>query len=65
MAIYCSVCNIEVTDNGEAVECDECQVNEAYILERVQALGGISRSRYGVITTKSVHRLQICPILHN
>jgi len=24
MASYCSVCNIEVTDNGEALECDEC-----------------------------------------
>ena len=24
MASYCSVCNIEVTDDGEALECDEC-----------------------------------------
>ena len=38
------MCNIEVTDNGEAVECDECQVNEAYRLRRVQALGDTSRS---------------------
>jgi len=26
MASYCSVCNIEVTDDGEALECDECYV---------------------------------------
>jgi len=24
MASYCSVCNIEVTDYGEALECEEC-----------------------------------------
>jgi len=30
-----------------------------------RALAGISRSRYIVIATKSVHRLQICPIVHN
>jgi len=24
MASYCSVCNVEVTDDGEALECDEC-----------------------------------------
>jgi len=24
MASYSSVCNIKVTDNGEALECDEC-----------------------------------------
>jgi len=23
MASYCSVCNVEVTDDGEALECDE------------------------------------------
>jgi len=44
MARYCSLCNIEVTDNGEAVECDEYHVNQAYRLEQVQALGDISRS---------------------
>ena len=27
MASYCSVCNIEVTDDGETLECDECLVN--------------------------------------
>jgi len=26
MASYCSVYNIEVTDDGEALECDECYV---------------------------------------
>jgi len=29
------------------------------------ALAGISRSRYDVIATKPVHRLQIRPIVHN
>jgi len=24
MASYCSVCNVEVPDDGEALECDEC-----------------------------------------
>jgi len=24
MASHCSVCNLEVTDDGKAVECDEC-----------------------------------------
>jgi len=34
-------------------------------IQRVQALADISRSRYVVITTKPVHRLQICPIVHD
>ena len=34
-------------------------------IERVQALADISRSRYVVIATKPVHRLQIRPIVHN
>ena len=34
-------------------------------IERVQALADISRSRYVVIATKHVHRLQIRPIVHN
>jgi len=34
-------------------------------IERVQALADISRSGYVVIATKSVHRLQIDPIVHN
>jgi len=33
--------------------------------ERVQAFPDISRSRYVVIATKPVHRLQIRPIVHN
>ena len=33
-------------------------------IERVQALADISRS-FRVIATKPVHRLQICPIMHN
>jgi len=33
--------------------------------ERVQALADISRSRYVVIATKPVNRLQIRPIVHN
>jgi len=28
IASYCSVCNIEVTDDGEALECDECYVKK-------------------------------------
>jgi len=24
MASYCSVCNVEITDDGEALECDDC-----------------------------------------
>ena len=28
MASYCSMCNIEVTDDGEALECDECWVKK-------------------------------------
>jgi len=28
MASYCSVCNVKVTDDGEALECDECQVKK-------------------------------------
>jgi len=28
MASYCSVCNVEVTDDGEALECDKCQVKQ-------------------------------------
>jgi len=34
-------------------------------IERVQALANISRSRFVVITTQPVHRLQIHPIVHN
>jgi len=36
-------------------------------IERVQALAGISRSRYVVVVvaTKPVYRLQIRPIMHN
>jgi len=34
-------------------------------MERVQALADFSRSRYIVIATKLVHRLQIHPIVHN
>jgi len=34
-------------------------------IERVQALADISRSRCVAIATKPVHRLQICPIVHN
>jgi len=34
-------------------------------IERVQALADMSRSGYVVIATKPVHRLQICPIVHN
>jgi len=34
-------------------------------IERVQAFADISRSRYVVIATKPVHRLQIRPIVHN
>jgi len=33
--------------------------------ERVQALDGILHSGYVVIATKHMHRLQICPIVHN
>ena len=28
MASYCSVCNPEVTDDGEALECDECRAKK-------------------------------------
>jgi len=28
MASHCSMCNLEVTDDGEAVECDECWVKK-------------------------------------
>jgi len=24
MASHCSMCNLEVTDDGEALECNEC-----------------------------------------
>jgi len=24
MACYCSVCNLEVTNEGKALQCDEC-----------------------------------------
>jgi len=34
-------------------------------IERVQTLADISRSRYVVMGTKPVHRLQIRPIVHN
>jgi len=35
-------------------------------VERVQAsIADISRSRYVAIATQPVHRLQICPIVHN
>jgi len=34
-------------------------------IERVQALAYVSRSRYVVIVTKTVRRLQIRPIVHN
>jgi len=34
-------------------------------MARVQALAGISRSRYVAITTQPVHRLQIRRIVHN
>jgi len=34
-------------------------------IKRVQALADISRSGYVVIATKPVHRLQICPIVHD
>jgi len=39
--------------------------NEKSRIERVQAFGDISCSRYVVIATKPVHRLQISPIVHN
>jgi len=35
------------------------------VIERLQALADISRLRYFVMATKPVHRLQICPIVHN
>jgi len=28
MASYCSVCNVEVTGDGEVLECDECYVKK-------------------------------------
>jgi len=31
----------------------------------VQTLADIARSGYVVIATKPVHRLQICPVVHN
>jgi len=34
-------------------------------IDRVQALADISRSRYVLIATKPVHRLQILPVAHN
>jgi len=34
-------------------------------IQRVQALADISHSRYVVIATKLVHRLQIRPMVHN
>jgi len=39
--------------------------NQAYSEYTVQAFPDISRSRYVVIATKPVHRLQIRPIVHN
>jgi len=34
-------------------------------IERVQALADISRSGSVVMATKPVHRLHICPMVHN
>jgi len=28
VANHCSVCNLEVTDDGKALECDECEVKK-------------------------------------
>jgi len=47
VANYCSECNIELTDNGEALECDECYVKQ-FIIGRhyVSLLFGTITSHY-------------------
>jgi len=50
MASYCSVCNVEVTDDGAALECDELLGQKVWSTRHnaVKHDGQLGTSFYGV-----------------
>jgi len=46
MASHCSVCNLEVTDDGKALECDECEVKKYSQLVTMPSDTTVNSSRH-------------------
>jgi len=46
MASYCSVCNVEVTDDSEALECDEWYVKKYGQLARTPSDTTVNSSHH-------------------